>query len=392
MNVEEKPTAEERIHHPYSPSKLQLIEACPKYASSFTDSEAAATGTKQHNVAETGEDDATLPDEKILAVIECQKFVEERIALYPGCTVFREDYLPIDGLEVPCPKTGKPFKGTTAGYLDVGIVSADWKTAEIADFKFGQNAVEKASNNLQGFGYLLGLFKRFPSLEKITVWFVMPHRDEVTGAEFKRDQFDGMYLRIVTVVRRAIEANKNPEDFSMAVANGGCIFCDLIGKCPKVAETVLRVGKKYRPLDFPESISTNVFKDPAQIEKGLKLAQLLKVWAEAYRSGATAKTIDDKNFIPEGFDLVQMTKRSVKDARALGEFAKSFLNTPELVAQVERLYDIPIGKLEKLVSLAAPRGSKETTVEKFGEEALKAGHIVSGQPFAFLRQSKKSSE
>lgn len=391
MDINEKPAAEERIHHPYSPSKLQLLEACPKYASTFSESEAARTGTKQHNVAETGEDDVTLPDEKILAVIEAQKFVEERVALYPGCTVIKEDYLPIDHLTILDP-SGKPFEGTTAGYLDIGIVSEDETVAEVIDYKFGKNAVEKASNNLQGYSYLLGLHRRFPKIKRGIVWFFMPHRDECYGAEFLLTEFEAMYLRIRTVVQRAVEAKKDPNDFSMAVAHGGCVFCDHIGRCPKVAEFALRTAKKYRPLEFPESISTNVFRDPAQITLGLKLAQVLKAFAEAYRSGATAKTIDDQKFIPEDYDLVQMSKRTVADARKLGEFAKQYLTDPKLVEEVEKLYDIPIGKLEKLIQLGAPRGQKEATSEKFGEEAVKAGLIKEGQPFAFLRQSKKSEK
>jgi hypothetical protein len=393
MNTEhaDKPSAEERIHHPFSPSTLQCREACPDYDSAFTASEAATVGTKQHNMAETGIDDETLPDAKAMAVVECMKFVDERFAKYPGGKLIKEDYLPVDD-EVILSPAGVPFTGTTAGYLDVGIVSADETALEVIDFKYGQVAVEKASNNLQGMAYLLGLKKKYPKATKGTVWFIMPHRDEITGAEFDlTTQSGGMYLRIKTVVHRAIEAHKEPRTFVNAKpTEGSCLFCSNLGRCPKVADMALKLGKKYAPLQIPESVSTTVFKDPADLERGLKFAAVIKVWAEAFRTQATAKTVDSPNFIPKGYDLVEMSKRKLLSPRKLADLAKTFL--PEDKRDlVEKLFDIPIGKVEELINAAAPRGQKEATVQAFGEKALADGIVEMGTPFAFLRQSKKAA-
>lgn len=375
-----------RVHHPFSPSKLQCLEACPKFQSKHTESEAAAMGTRQHNAAESGEDDAELPDEKAMAVAQCLAFVDERRAKYPGHLLLKEVYVPIDEETVLAPD-GTPFEGTTAGFLDVAILSADQKTVEVIDFKYGKFGVEAAANNLQGMAYLLGLCKRYPTIERGYVWFVLPHRDEVTGCEFVRDQFDGIRVRIRTVVGRAVEANKRPEDFSLASPNqSACLFCALVGKCPAVAEVALRVGKKYSPLLIPESVSTSVFVDPTAVSEGLRLAAVIKAWAEDYRAQVTAKTINS-DFVPAGYTLVSTVRRSVKDAKSLGELAKTYLPEGDR-AKVEALYDLPIGKVEKLISLAAPRGSKERTVEDFGKAALAVGVVKEGLPFAFLRQSE----
>jgi len=408
MNTEQPtPTvAETRIHHPFSPSTLQAREACPEWDTAFSESEAATEGTRQHNVAESGEDDHRLADFKILAVAECMSFVAERQALYPGGQLLKEIYLPVDDEVI-----NDTFKGTTAGYVDVAIISADERVIEVSDFKFGAHAVEKASNNLQGIAYLLGLKKMFPKAERGFAFFIMPHREETTGAEFclvtgrALREFHSntgwkdlvptpgasLYLRVKAVVARAVEAHKPvPRNFAMAnMTESSCLFCANLGRCPKVAELALKIGKKYRPLEMPESISTTVFKDPKDVERGFKVAAVMKAWAEAYRAQGSAKAIDDPNFMPTGYDIVSMAKRKVIDPRKLADLAKTFL-PPEQQSNVEKLFDIALGPLEKLISAAAPRGSKESTVEQFGDAALAAGHVEKGAEFAFLRQSKKS--
>lgn len=391
----------ERIHHPYSPSKLQLLEACPKLQSIHLESEAAVIGTMQHDVADSGIDDARLPDYKAMAAVECMKFADSRAAQYPGGTVLKEEYLPIDDEEITVwsgdPQKGELpqcqfFKGTTAGYADFAVVSADGLKGEIVDYKFGQNAVEDAEDNLQGIAYALGLWKRFPRLQTIRVWFILPHRDELDEHTFTRNEFNGMYLRTRTVVQRAVEANRVAADFSSAKATTGtCLFCSHVGRCPKVAELVIKLGKKYAPLRVPESVTPSLLLDPKQVSIGLRLAQVAKVWSESYRRQATAKTVEDPNFIPEDYTLVSTCKRIIKNAKKLGELAKQYL--PEADKEkVDTLYDLPITSVEDLISIAADRGQKEATVKAFGEAALAEGIVEMGVPFAFLRLSKNTGK
>ncbi len=410
MNTEQE--IAERIHHPYSPSSLQSRELCAKYQPSNNDTEASRTGTMQHDVAESGLDNDKLKDFKAMAVVECMKFVDERLRLHPGGKLIKEEYLPIDDEHIEVPTAPKlvlldpldpdpevisvpqtqQFLGTTAGYLDVGILSADETECEVIDFKFGKVPVEPAETNVQGTSYLLGLVKRHPKIRKGTVWFLMPHLDYITYHTFTVDQFGELHLRIKTIVKRAIEANKIEDDYSMATPNvSACLFCARIGKCPKVAEKALKLGQKYQPLTMPDSISTSVFTDPADVERGLKFAQVIKTWAEAYRTQATQKTIEDAEFFPKGYTLVTMTKRTVKNAKKLLELAKSFL-PDEVKAKSEDLYKISIGDIEDIISIHAPRGQKEKTIEKFGTIALDAGYLEEGSPYAFLRQDNSKSK
>lgn len=397
----------DRIHHPYSPSTLQAREACPKYQPTHNENEASVMGTMQHTAVESDMDDDRIPDYRALAVVQCKEFAAQRIAAYPGCTVLREVYLPVDD-EWIAMEDGKPigtsmsgpryaglnrtvrpkadfFHGTTAGYLDIGIISADETQAEIIDWKFGRWVVSSAEDNLQGISYMLGLKKKFPKLKTCIVRFIQPHIDYESSHTFDISNPDSFLLRVRAVVLRAVEAGKVDEDFSTARATvGTCLFCSLVGKCPKVAELVIQVGRKYAPMVVPDDINTVTLGDPTKVGQGLKLAQVVSTWAESYRKNATQKTLNSEEFLPDGYILVPGQRTVIKDARKVGEIAKRFLS-PEHADKVEALYDITLTPLDKLISTVAARNTKEKTVEAFRDAIVAEGAAVMGAPYAFLR-------
>jgi hypothetical protein len=381
-----------------------MREGCPKFQQRDGEvHEMAKIGTRQHDAVDSKLDDPSLPDYRAAAVVECIQFAEERLKAYPGGKMLREEYLPVDDEQILNPawvewnrdpekkKKDMPrklFLGTTAGYMDIGIISADETEAELIDWKFGNNAVEPADNNVQGIAYALGLLKKFPNLNRIKVRFIMPHLDYTTEHTFTRSDFGALMVRVRTIVRRSIEAGKDPNDFSMATPNtSSCLFCGLIGRCPKVAEIALKLGKKYRPLEIPANVTPSTVSDPKDVAIGIKLAAIVATWAEAFRRQATARTVEDPNFIPDGYVLVESQRRVVVEARKLGDIAKTFI-PPEHQHLVDALYDVPIGELEKLVSTWAARGQKEKTVEDFGKKAITDGALELGKPFAFLRQNR----
>ena len=388
-NIEKPQT---RVHHPFSPSKLQALEACPCYESHNNESAASLAGTRQHNAVDTATDDLALEDNEALAVAQCLAYADSIAAKYPGGTVLKEQYLPIDCERIV--SGGKTFAGTTAGYQDFAVISADAAEAEIVDWKFGQHAVETAENNLQGIAYMLGLHKRFPTIRRCTVHFVLPHRDEldVFCFELTDEKVNEHHLRIRTVVARAIEARKASDPFKSANPTvAGCLFCANIGKCPAVAVLALKVGRKFAPIQIPESISPTVISDATDAGIGIKLADVVKTWAEAYRSRVTEKATTDREFIPEGYSLVPMSRRKVLDALKFLELGKRFApldKSPEF----DKLIDVPITGVEEIIKLAAPRGQKEKTVTAFGEAAEAAGLVERGLPFAILKLSTRSSK
>lgn len=386
-------SAEDRIHHPYSPSTLQCREACPKYQPTQSENDASKMGTLQHDAVNSEEDDNRIPDYKALVVAQCKEMVTDRIAEFGfGAKVLREVYLPVDDevITIKVPEGSNipdHYLGTTAGYLDFGIVSADESHAEVLDWKFGKNAVTHAKDNLQGISYMLGLKKKFPRLRTCRVLFFQPHIDHESEHTFDISDPSAFLLRVRTVVARSIEAGKSPADFSMARATvGTCLFCSLVGVCPKVAELAIQVGKKYAPLAVPEDINTVTLEDPAQVAAGMKLAQVVKLWAESFRRNATQKAIHSEDFIPDGYVLVPSQKIKLTHPRRVGEIAKRFIS-PEHAEKVEALYDIAITPLDELIELTTPRGKKTAAVEAFRRALVDEGAAEMGQSYSTLRMA-----
>jgi hypothetical protein len=405
--MNERNTTPARVHHPYSPSTLQTREACPKWQPTSGTNEAAEIGSLQHDAAEARLDDPRLSDARAEAVAQCVAFTDDLASKFPGCTVLKEQYMPVDDEKIRVRSTDysgittgprlpyfKEFLGTTAGYADFCLVTADGLHGEVVDYKFGQHGVEEAVNNLQGIAYSLGLLKKYPTITDCTVTFLLPHRDEISQHTFDLTDAAALLLRVKTIVHRAIECERVPNDFSRAfVTVSACSFCGLLGVCPKVAEIALNVGRKYRPAEIPDSVTPTTLSDPAQVGLGLQIAMMLKTWAEAYRAQATAKSIEDEHFMPAGYKLVTATRRTVRNARVVAEAAKALLPADQH-EMVESLFEISLTPLEKLITAVAPRGSKAEAVEKFAEAILTAGGVEESAPYAFLRMNtaKKKNE
>lgn len=375
-----------RVHHPFSPSKLQALEACAKFESRSGDSAASTAGTRQHDATEAEADHAHLSDNQALAVAECVAYSDSVARKYPGGTILKESYLPIDDEVIET--SGQYFRGTTAGYLDYAVVSADATEAEIIDYKFGAWGVTETENNLQGIAYLLGLKKRYPKLKRCTVHFVLPHRDEldVHAFELNDENLILFHTRIRRVVRAAQEAKKS-NDFALAKPNtGACLFCNLIGSCPKVTDMVARISEKFAPLQVPKNVSPTAILDPEDTAIGIQFAAIAKAWAESFRARATEKSITDPDFIPTGYTLETRTKRKVLNARLMADIAKKFVPV-NMDSEIEKLFDLPIGGVEEVIEIATPRGQKSKAVEAFGKALLEAGAVEMGQPFAFLKMS-----
>lgn len=428
-------TQEERAHHPYSPSSLQNREACPCYQNRGGTSKAAETGTRQHGVVETGLDDHKLGDDKALAAAECLDFYQREkqimedarekanqalieqaraagVATYvPPAAVLdlAEIYLPVDECKFEDvhlvthkdPETGLPFvklepytfEATTAGYIDRALISHCRTRAVMLDWKFGMWAVEEAKNNLQGISYSLGLFRQYPSLESIKFYFKMPHLDYMTEATFTRENIPALYLRVQTVVARAKQANGMvllKGDYSMAVPHVPvCNFCGRLGECPKVAEVACFVGKKFFPLEIPSDLTPTGLKDMTEVGIGMRLSQVMDAWAKAYRARVTERTLRSagtgKIEIPEGFSVVQVTPRELKDKKAFKTIAENYLTKAEL----EDLAEYTFGKVEDAISDKAPRGTKTAKLEQFDLDLRAAGAVVDGEPYAFLKGVSK---
>lgn len=419
----------ERAHHPYSPSQLQSLEACPCYLSKESTHIRTIIGTISHKVTETGIDDARLSDDDAAAVAECMDFYEKRRQLahevrnkavtaravelakidnvdtrlddwgkdmipkadkeIPPLVELTETYLPVDDCvfddTVKNPQTGETSKlrvvATTAGYVDRVVIAHSREYAELFDWKFGYWGVEKAENNLQAISYSIGLFKMYPQLDGVRFWFKQPNTYGLSQAYFTRQQIPALYLRIQTVVHRAREARRRG-DFSMAnpmVPN--CNFCAHLGHCEKVLEVMCKVGHKFHPLEIPADITPSKVMDPLNTKLALMLAQVAATWAPAFRTRVTDRVLRREAALPEGFAIATNSRREIVDMTKMKDVALRYISPEEY----EKTLSTTFGAIEELINKNAPRGQKKHTVEKFQLELVESGAAKKGEEYSFLR-------
>lgn len=385
LNQSAKPSPEERLHHPYSPSKLSYLEVCPHWTGEeSSNTEASEAGTMQHDAVEHEDIHEGLDDKQANAVADCIKFGNDRIALYPGCTQIKEDYLPIDDKTVKDGK-GKEFKGTTGGYCDLSIISADGKVAEIIDYKFGLWSVEDADTNPQGIAYLLGLLKRFPTIETFNVFFLLPHRDEIYQHTFKRTEFDGLRLRVTTIVARAQEAVLNGDTATGNPTVSGCLFCGLKGKCKALAGFALKLGKKYSPLVIPPQLTPSLMGVSEHATETMGVAQVLEAWAKAVRTQITLRTIESEDWLPTGYKLRSREDKKIVDWKKLLKFAKAAGISRE---DRRSAFSVKMTPLNKAISANAERGAKKEAVSTWTDMLIAEGVLEKEMPIYFLERIK----
>lgn len=390
--------ATERSHHPYSPSSLESLEACPCFINrqSKTPHERTIAGTKAHAVADSRTDDASLSDDDAINVAACLDLVDRRKQLMdeafqrylkenkldsPGIAVngpleIKEGYWPVDS-----EKFSDGVEATTAGYADTVLLSHDRKKAEIVDFKFGAWPVTDAEHNLQGIAYALGVFHAYPTVDEITVWFIQPLLDHTTSATFKRSQIPELYLRVQVVVARAREARRLNNFEAANPCVPVCNFCGNLGKCPAVAKFACEVGHKFYPLEVPDNLTPTMIHDPHNTNLAMRLASVVKVWAEAFRTQVTDRVLARRADMPEGFRIETKQNREIVDMAKLKEIALKHL-TPE---EFERTLTTTFGALEDLISEKAPRGLKKAAIQGFKEELEKEVAVKKSDPYSFLK-------
>lgn len=432
-NVKNAPE-EERAHHPLGPSGLQNVEACPCFQSYQPKvlHERCVAGSRAHKVTEVGEDDLRLSDDDASAAAECMDFFEGRKQLMEEARqrVVNDRVLALTGgsPDAPNPKQaveeGTPqvreltelqvrvdndvlqlpiydaearkwnthtLPCTTSGYFDRALVDYTETYAELFDWKFGMHAVEAAKNNVQGICYALGLMRDYPKLQRVRFWFKQPLIDAVTSAEFTRDEIPHLYLRVKTIVARAVEARHRmmKDDFSLAKSyDPVCTFCAHLGRCPVVAASACTVARKFFPLEIPEDITPTQVMDAKNSSIALRLARVVKTWAEAFKSVITDRVLRGDALPPEGYTLQSRSgNREVVDVKKFRLAALQFVTEAEL----ERATRFTIGDVEEVIKERAPRGQKKAEVDRFKTALEVSNSVKPGQPYSFLRVSSTST-
>lgn len=395
--------SEERVHHPYSPSTLQNLEACPSYEGRQTEHPRALAGTLAHKVTETMVDDSALSDDDAEAAAECIDFYNQRkqlmeeAARHAGAylSIFpielSEMYLPIDDERYTDIINGiiSIFDSTTAGYFDRAIIDHTGTYAEAFDWKFGVWKITECENNLQAISYVLGLFRKFPKLKTIQFFFKQPALDYLSSHIFARSDIPSLYLRVKVVTARARKARFDGNFESARPSVPVCMFCKHIAVCPKVTNFACKVGAKFAPLQIPESITPSMIQDPVNTGLGMQLAQVLKVWSDAFRS-VTADRVLRGAPLPAGYQLISRDgSRKVTDPFAFKVRALEAGLTDEEFNDTRK---ISLGAVEQAIADKTPRGSKKEAVQNFKSCVESDNSVEKGSGCCYLQAVNDSKE
>jgi hypothetical protein len=241
----------------------------------------------------------------------------------------------------------------TFGTCDRFVVYAD-NRADAIDYKTGVSAIDDAEINIQGQAYVLGLFQKFPEIEEITMYFLVPARDEASMHTYKKSDADTIRLRVSTVIERAeLGGVYNPQP-------GVCDYCGNQARCTALAEKALLIAKRYNTdgLPIPESVHGSDQDDPAKVSELLTLVPILESWASGVRKRATELAVDQGVELP-GFKVVEMTKpRTITSALGAYEAVKDSVELRDFLAAVDK---VSVTKLEEIFAQKAARGTKAKT-------------------------------
>lgn len=368
-----------RKHHRYGPSKLNYLDACAGYTSKEGISDAAEQGTFLHDLMEKMLQNVIQKKAKT-TLEQVSGWVAKSIEL----TDEERDYLCF------CCKRCDTFigKNPTAihteisvsvkhedggelnhGYLDVLFIFGD--VGILQDFKFGWVPVKPASENLQGFAYVLGCFQKFRQLNRIGCEFVQPKLNWVSNQVFERKAMFDLYKRLNGVIERAEYVQTQPADAQKYLKPGDyCTYCAKAGSCAVLANYRGMAVSRIKGIPLPVSFVGTELTKPEDVA-------LARYWVDIVETGlkevkSRAMEIAEANggeircTLPSGEEVVYAIQernadRCLSSAPEVADALKEFVSSQEILGAAE----LAITKLEPiaknaLVELAKARGEKLT--------------------------------
>ena len=391
----------EPAHAVYGPSSLKHFEICPSYTNRQEKegdvNDAALSGTRIHNALEV-EDPELLDDEEeqsLAWVMLEQVRANELEHGVEGGDKWNEIRLRINLAH-----------HKTFGTLDRLRIRG--RVAVAQDYKCGVTPVDDAEINAQAWSYALGIFERFPEVEIIHFYFLIPRQDEMTHALFVRheevepeDYWEAneivpvatmaeIHLRIDLIIERARELSG--EVFHPQAHN--CEWCGNKIRCEALANKALVIANQYEVegLQLPENLYPEDMTSGVDIGKARMLVQVLEVWIEAVKDRAN-EIYREEGVLPYGFVWkTRKTSRTISDPVACYNVLEEATDI-DVADFLSCAGSIKITELEKLIKSKAPKGRNK---EDFLEEVtgvLTEHEILSGGVGSFgylaIDRSKK---
>jgi hypothetical protein len=338
------------------------------------DTSLADAGTLQHKAAETG-DLSILTDEwHVKNVRKCLSFVESRIIKgLPVDAEFRELRLSILG-------------GRTFGTVDRVIIRDTH--SDIVDYKFGAGAIDDASENWQGICYVIGVFERFENLRTVTVWFLIPRRDEVTRHTFTRADLPDMRIKVATVISRAEQYRKTGDTQFLRRTEASCLYCANKATCPLMIEYALSTAHKYAPLEIVADVHASQLSDPLKLAKLYEAAKILEKMVDSAKKHIMDFALQNNGLHVGDTTLYEIAerdgKRSITNPGMAVEIFRRHLTDTEILSAST----MSLSGVLKLISDKAPRGQKAKIVGAVESELESLRAVSPGEPIRYLKKPR----
>lgn len=324
--------SEERIHSKFSPSGWAYLAKCPSYRKEEGATNIVAElGTTAHKAVETRNLEG-FDDRYKEAIRKC-------IALEDELALNADEVL----TEVQLEMVGQK------GFVDVAMRQGS--SGRIIDYKFSYNAVEPAETNWQGYGYLIGLWERWPEVEAIEVIFFMPFLSITSRHTFTRKaDYPRLKLLAEQLLREAEKGEtQNPNDY--------CIYCGVRSTCVALSNKFSLVAQRYDSLTIPTELHSSKISNGEQMAEAVRLADVAIKWGESVKSHA--KEFATQGHKIPGYELAQRAgAREITNVPVAWDILKGYASEAELLSTIKINY----GDLEKLISDRATKGTKSKTL------------------------------
>lgn len=378
-SVPETPPA----HAKHSPSKLKYTELCPGFEGREGGvNPAAEMGTRIHEALEKFDLDMLTNDYERLIAERCMEAYGNIIERH-GFTDYSTDHEIRLDIEL-----GPDLK--TFGTCDVLLRMCG--EAIMIDWKSGKGGVDDAEINTQAQAYALGAFQRYPEIETLHFYFVLPQRDEITFHTYTRQDCERIVLRLSTIIRRAEQFQhvwKGRGGVPVEMFNPQpnlCEFCSNQWKCTAVTEKVFDIARKYGTdgLPVPTKVHGSETDNPADLADMLRLKPVIKAWLEGIESRAKEFAFEQGIEIP-GFEAKEKSgRKSVMSALAAWQAVSDVSPATTIEDFLGSLGSITFNSAADLIYGAAPRGQKTKVKNAFEDKLDEMGVLERGAPVQYL--------
>ena len=367
-------------NHKFGPSSMKYRALCPGFTQDQDgDTSKADLGTLQHLAFEKN-DLSILPDAATKAAVQmCLDFAKK--------------------LEVGADEVHKEVKlellgGVSFGTADEVIIRRGERFADVLDEKYGLNLVDDPEFNWQGWCYASGVLDRWPSVDRVRVWFLMPYLDAVLSHTFHRSDFT---KRINPLIRATIDRAKRfiatGDETMLNPTMEGCGICGRI--CGRKIGYMLSTAAKYSPLEVVEETHSSAITSGAQMVQLVDASKILRKMVDSVNEHAKRFAMEHGGItgadgelaytLGERSGLRQLKPEKVADA--VDVFIEAGLTERDLLA----CSDLSLTKALEIAADRAPKGKKSAVRADIESKLNAIDAITLGEPVRFLKKVKKES-